>query len=238
MSTFLLQLLLAHLLGDFVFQSGKMVRDKQQYGLRSKLLYLHLLIHLLLLLVLLQFDGRYWMGMAVIILSHGLLDVLKASYGHRLTEAKAFLLDQACHLLVLVVVAYSYFPVSLELEVLFSPQVLLFTTALVLVSVVAAILMKHLLASWEVPEDQSGDSIPLAGTYIGILERLFVFGFLVLNQWEAIGLLIAAKSIFRFSDLSRAKDRKLTEYVLLGTFLSFGIAFLVGIGYTFFAGQL
>src|SRR5699024_3167668 len=131
-----------------------------------------------------------------------------------------------------------YFPFSLDLEVLYSPQVLLFITALLLVSVVAAILMKHLLGSWEVPEDHSEDSIPSAGTYIGILERLFVFGFLVLDQWAAIGLLIAAKSIFRFSDLSRAKDRKLTEYVLLGTLLSFGIAFLVGVGYTFLASRL
>lgn len=238
MSTLLLQLLLAHLLGDFVFQSGKMVRDKEQYGPGSRHLYLHLLIHFLLLLVLLQQAGRYWIGIAVIILSHGLIDVLKATHGHRLSGAKAFFLDQACHLLVLVVVAYSYFPVPLDVEALYSQQVMLFVTALLLVSVVAAILMKHLLASWEVPEDHCGDSIPYAGTYIGILERLFVFGFLVLNQWEAIGLLIAAKSIFRFSDLSRAKDRKLTEYVLLGTLLSFGIAFLIGIGYTFLAGQL
>lgn len=238
MSTLLLQLLLAHLLGDFVFQSRKMVRKKEQFGLRSKHLYLHLLIHLLLLIVLLGFEDRYWIGILVIILSHGLIDAMKASHGHRLTAAKAFLLDQACHLLVLVVVAYTYFPVPVEWEVLYSGQVLLFITALLLVSVVAAILMKHLLRSWEVPEDQSGDSIPSAGTYIGILERLFVFGLLVLNQWEAIGLLIAAKSIFRFSDLSRAKDRKLTEYVLLGTLLSFGLAFLIGIGYLFFARQL
>lgn len=238
MSTLLLQLLLAHILGDFVFQSAKMVREKQQYGLRSKYLYLHLLIHFLLLLLLLQFDGRYWIGIAVIVLSHCLIDVLKASHGNRLSGAKSFLLDQACHLLVLVVVAYSYFPVPVELELLYSAKVLLLITALLLVSVVAAILIKHLLGSWEVPEDHSGDSIPRAGTYIGILERLFVFCFLVLNQWAAIGLLIAAKSIFRFSDLSRAKDRKLTEYVLLGTLLSFGMAFLVGIGYTFLAGQL
>jgi len=39
---------------------------------------------------------------------------------------------------------------------------------------------------------------------------------------------LAAKSIFRFGDLKEAKDRKLTEYVLVGTLLSFGIALLVG----------
>lgn len=63
-----------------------------------------------------------------------------------------------------------------------------------------------------------------AGKYIGILQRLFVLGFILLNQWSSIGLLIAAKSVFRFSDLSRAKDRKLTEYILIGTLISFGLA--------------
>jgi hypothetical protein len=41
--------------------------------------------------------------------------------------------------------------------------------------------------------------------------------------------LLAAKSIFRFGDLKKVKDRKLTEYVLIGTLLSFGIAILVGL---------
>jgi len=42
--------------------------------------------------------------------------------------------------------------------------------------------------------------------------------------------LIAAKSIFRFSDLSRSKDRKLTEYVLIGTLLSYGLAIMIALG--------
>jgi len=45
--------------------------------------------------------------------------------------------------------------------------------------------------------------------------------------------LIAAKSVFRFGDLSRAKDRKLTEYILIGTFLSFGLAIAIGLGYLY-----
>ena len=64
--------------------------------------------------------------------------------------------------------------------------------------------------------------------YIGILERLFVFSFILTGHFEAIGFLLAAKSIFRFGDLKEAKDRKLTEYVLIGTLLSFGIALLTG----------
>jgi len=96
---------------------------------------------------------------------------------------------------------------------------------------VSAIFMKMIMSNWTLNEDSSNDSLRNAGKYIGILERLFVFGFIVLNQWQAIGLLIAAKSVFRFGDLSRSKDRKLTEYILIGTLLSFGLALVTGLIY-------
>jgi hypothetical protein len=60
---------------------------------------------------------------------------------------------------------------------------------------------------------------------------MFVFAFVVTGNWEAIGFLLAAKSVFRFGDLKESKDRKLTEYVLIGTLISFGIAILVGVIY-------
>jgi len=67
-----------------------------------------------------------------------------------------------------------------------------------------------------------------AGKYIGMLERLFVFVFIITGNWEGIGFLLAAKSVFRFGDLKESKDRKLTEYILIGTLLSFGIAIATG----------
>jgi hypothetical protein len=49
------------------------------------------------------------------------------------------------------------------------------------------------------------------------------------GHWEAIGFMLAAKSIFRFGDLKDSKDRKLTEYVLIGTMISFGTAIVIGV---------
>ena len=86
------------------------------------------------------------------------------------------------------------------------------------------------MSRWVIKEE---DSLEKAGVYIGILERLFIFGFIVLNYWEGIGFLLAAKSVFRFGDLSKEKDRKLTEYVLIGTLLSFGIAIISCLGYQY-----
>src|SRR5690606_25056663 len=106
------------------------------------------------------------------------------------------------------------------------------------ITYVCSIIMRMLLAPYideiadEGGEDEGG-SLKNAGTYIGMLERLFVFGFMLLQQWAAIGLLIAAKSVFRFGDLNKGKNRKLTEYVLIGTLLSFGLAFLAGLLYPY-----
>jgi cytochrome c biogenesis protein CcdA len=74
-------------------------------------------------------------------------------------------------------------------------------------------------------------SLPNAGKYIGIIERLFVLIFIVIGRWEVIGLLIAAKSVFRFNDLKERNNRKLTEYILIGTLVSFGLAILAGLLY-------
>lgn len=40
---------------------------------------------------------------------------------------------------------------------------------------------------------------------------------------------LAAKSIFRFGELSKSKEIKTTEYVLIGTLASFTIAILTGL---------
>ena len=49
-----------------------------------------------------------------------------------------------------------------------------------------------------------------------------------MGQWPAIGFLLAAKSIMRFNDTRSAK-RPVSEYVLLGTLLSFGFSIAAGL---------
>jgi hypothetical protein len=73
-------------------------------------------------------------------------------------------------------------------------------------------------------KDQNEESLANAGTWIGVLERLVIFLLVLIGQYEAIGLLIAAKSIIRL----REGDRKMSEYVLIGTLLSVSMAILTG----------
>ena len=72
-------------------------------------------------------------------------------------------------------------------------------------------------------------AVPSIFHQAGMLERLFVFIFVVTGNWQGIGFLLAAKSVFRFGDLKESKSRKLTEYILIGTLLSFGIAITTGL---------
>lgn len=69
------------------------------------------------------------------------------------------------------------------------------------------------------PSAQTGLGLPGGGQAIGWLERGLTLLFLLVGQPEGIGLLLAAKSILRFSD---ANARAHTEYVIIGTLLSFG----------------
>ncbi len=228
-----LKLLLAHVLGDFVFQPDAMVEHKRSKKHKSPFFYLHLAIHMLALLLVLRFDGSYWFLILVIVGSHCLIDLLKLHLDGRGDARLLFAGDQLLHLTVIGCLVAIYQPFSINIEVMYSPQILMLVLALFGVTFVSGVVMKLVMSSWAVDEVNTEDSLKNAGKYIGILERLFVFAFVVLNLWQAIGLLIAAKSVFRFGDLSRAKDRKLTEYILIGTLLSFGMALLMGLAYRY-----
>ncbi len=77
--------------------------------------------------------------------------------------------------------------------------------------------------------NDNDDSLKDAGKWIGIIERILVLTFTLAGKYEAIGFLLAAKSVFRFGDLKEAKDRKRTEYILIGTLLSFTISIMLGL---------
>lgn len=71
------------------------------------------------------------------------------------------------------------------------------------------------------------ETLPAGGRMIGYAERLLIVAFVLLGAYEAVGFLVAAKSILRFSE-SR-KDKKMAEYVLVGTLLSYLLAVAVGV---------
>ncbi|MEX0600221.1 MAG: DUF3307 domain-containing protein [Rhodothermales bacterium] len=59
------------------------------------------------------------------------------------------------------------------------------------------------------------------GRTIGQLERALIFVFVLIDQYAAIGFLVAAKSIFRFGELRERSNRMEAEYIIIGTLISF-----------------
>ena len=224
-------LILAHLLGDFILQPNAWVADKEKKKSGSIYLYIHVILHTILAFVFLWDRNLWWIAL-IIGGSHFLIDLAKLQFQNPKTKRSWFFIDQIAQLLVIAVLSILYFP-YFRWEDLFNQRTLELITALVFLTIPSSILIKTVISIWTpVTVDHSKlqtESLVNAGKYIGILERLLVFVFILVNHWEGVGFMIAAKSVFRFSDLAEAKQRKLTEYVLIGTLLSFGIAVLTGI---------
>ncbi|NNF19240.1 MAG: DUF3307 domain-containing protein [Flavobacteriaceae bacterium] len=229
-----LKLLLAHMLGDFLLQPQRWTIHQDANKIKSKYLYLHILVHFVLIYLVL-WDFTLWYLAGLIALSHFFIDLLRLyiqdSFKYRRIP---FMLGQAMHIAILGYAAFYLAEPTLVLQEIFAGFNWALLTALVFVTQPVAVLMAYLLEGMSDQIETDHKSLPNAGRYIGILERLFVLVFIVIGRWDAIGLLITAKSVFRFNDLKESNSRKLTEYILIGTLLSFGFAILTGLLYNYF----
>jgi len=173
----------------------------------------------------LVWDFSFWPWATLIAGTHLLIDSIKLYLQQPKYNRILFFGDQFLHLLVIIFIWYWYSPNALGNFSLQTSSILLWVTTLLILTQPFSIAIKIFISKWTpYREEKENDSLEDAGQYIGYLERILVFIFIISNHWEAVGFLIAAKSIFRFGDLKESKERKLTEYVLIGTLLSFGSA--------------
>jgi hypothetical protein len=224
-----IKLLLAHLLGDFIWQPNSWVADKEAKKHKSIYLYLHILLHGVLAAILAG-EIQFIPYAVLIAVTHGIIDLIKLNFQQAKTKRTWFIADQIAHILILIGVVLFYKGETINF-LWINNQFWILITGILLITKPTSIFIKTVISIWS-PETQNSNqdnSLANAGNYIGILERLFVFGFILTGHFEAIGFLLGAKSIFRFGDLKEAKDRKLTEYVLIGTLISFGTAIIAGL---------
>lgn len=241
----LVALILAHVLGDFYLQPSSWVADRNLNHHKSAALYKHIVVHGILAFgVLILFSDYGWLTSliycAVIIVSHFVIDLLK-SYAPK--TSLSFILDQGAHILVLVLI-WSFSNAKLDdigaLHKTITYKHLALVIGYLIILKPTSIVITMVLAPWtkELNDEASKSaqtdsnnrsSLESAGKMIGYLERLLILTFIVLNQFAAIGFLLATKSVFRFGDLTNAHSKKLTEYVMLGTLTSFTITIFVGL---------
>ena len=220
-----LSLLLAHVIADFYLQNDKYCSQKEEKKFRSCFLYVHSLLVAAVSWALVPVSDFGFYALAIA-LSHLAIDLVKAYCPKGLWS---FALDQAAHLAILAAVA-SEFDITTELPLQFVDYTGNFSMPLFILAVLlcikpANVLIKLVLKRYQIGETLSCENIKNAGALIGNLERILTIIFVIIGRYEAIGFIIAAKSILRFKDTDTAK----TEYVLAGTFLSNGIALLSGL---------
>ena len=220
--------LIAHLLYDFVFQPAEWSNNKKS-SLFSAFHAYHVLI-VFLFSYILSFDPGFWTGALVLAFLHLLTDMSKSFLHIKNRSRNLFFIDQVVHLIsiVLVVVAYSrLYSINFIFELdLF---ILAVAAGFILCSKPSNVLIKNIFISFsiETPGDGHGiendGGLPNAGKLIGISERYLALALIILGQYPAVGLIIAAKSILRLNSTQKS------EYVLVGTLLSFAIAVFSGI---------
>ena len=221
----LTKLILAHLLTDFVLQPFAWIESRNRLHFRSPHLYLHGALTAVVALLFIGFN--HWLVALVIFISHTAIDGWKSYQGDKV---KSFLIDQSLHLLIILGCWYVSFlntaDVNAAWHAINTKNVWIRITAFVFVSQPSSIIIGQLTKKWR-SQIQNSDSLGDAGKWIGIIERIIILSLVLNQQYASVGLLLTAKGLLRFNEPNRQEVK--TEYLLIGTLMSFGLAALIGI---------
>ncbi len=225
-ATWLIKLILAHLVTDFILQPNSWVNGRNEKHYASGKLYLHGLVTALLAWMMIGW--QYWLVALIILVTHTLIDGWKSYQNKTVTF---FLIDQFLHLLVIIGCWYFTFikwaDVQTALQHLNTQTTFWkIATAFIFVTTPAGILIGQFTKQWR-EKLEGSESLANAGKWIGIVERVIILIFVLQNQFSSIGLLVAAKGLIRFNEKDRSEIK--TEYLVIGTLMSIGLAIITGL---------
>lgn len=231
-----LQLLCAHIVADFYLQSYEICMHKMQLqtGQGWMCQIGHAFVHGLLAYIFVL-DWTNWLLPLLVVVSHLMIDILKdiclSKIQYQPSDIKSnwecvlFIIDQALHILVIwILLKYVNIAENTVICNILDTKIMSYVVAYLIAVKPTSILVGKFAQRWQnVLSDSKG--LHDAGMWIGYAERILALTFMLLGTYEALGFLIAAKSLLRFQET----DTKRTEYVLIGTLLSFGVAVLLGV---------
>lgn len=216
---------IAHLLSDYYFQSDDSAKEKNRNGFKSKFIWKHTLITFLCSWIL-SFDINFVFCALGISIFHYIIDGCKAKLN---TSKYSFFVDQIMHLIVIFVFVWlfqKYFDSNKIISITLDNKYLLAILGYIACMKPANIFIHETIKISNIKSISNTDTeLENAGKLIGSLERILVLTFVIIGKLEVVGFLIAAKSILRYKDTDTIK----TEYVLIGTMLSFGLAMIAGL---------
>ena len=227
-----IRVLIAHFAADFLLQSSKIILSKREKRWKSCWLYIHALVYSVLVYVAFSLWSQVYWLIPVLFITHLLVDGYKS--GKRDTSL-SFILDQIAHIIVLLVAWIFASPRGFEAAWSFisgvwqSQEIILIALGYVLIIWPFGFFVGYITEPFRSQlAEAEARGLEKAGFWIGCLERILVYSFIIVGYPEAIALLVAAKSVFRFGEIKDPGKRKETEYILIGSLLSFGLAMVTG----------
>lgn len=222
---FLIRLLIAHLLSDFVFQTKRMVEDKKWNSLG-------LLSHIAVTMITAMALTGNTEVVLVIGITHYFIDMTKShlTVKHPEKSLPLFFIDQAAHIAVILFVWVWSLGKFNDFFHLIAGVMTDFKITIIVLAYIFCIWPSAFIVRFVIqkilPSDErvKNERIENGGRWIGQFERVIILTFVLLSEYEAIGFLITGKSIIRFADREHIKS----EYVLAGTMLSYALAIIAG----------
>ena len=253
---FTLIMLISHTVADFLLQSDKIAKLKNELKIKGYICHaMGLAFTSLPFILLVKYE--YMLNVAIIVLvitaSHIALDYLKEIYHKRLVKKKKeknnelilFVMDQVLHIAIILFLTRGMHSEFNSVNLFMATKlfanggmgyssikavfVILYVSlsGIYFVPMVFDIIYKKVKNRNKVLNEILKENIEKnahafidevnAGKWIGVLERILILTLLFMNEFAAIGFVIAAKSVARF----KMMDNKIfAEYYLLGTMLS------------------
>jgi hypothetical protein len=220
----LIRLLLAHLAADFMLQTTGMVMQKKWFSKQ-------MLAHISIVFALTAILGCNLLLALCIAITHWVIDGLKIELAEReiISPTRLFVADQLLHI-VTIIILWAFFTHSAGalVQATWAPfsnyKWSLILLGYVIITTPVSYLIQHATSGMNRAVQQNPQR---GGKWIGIFERIIIITFVLLAQYPAIGFLITGKSIIRFAN----NDEHLrSEYVLVGTMMSYALAILTGVG--------
>jgi Protein of unknown function (DUF3307) len=226
----IIKLLISHFIADFILQSAAMVRNK-------KWISTHMFFHIAVVFLCTFMLSRLIYVSITISFFHWFIDGMKMEVKskYKIKESTLFITDQLLHILTIIVVWFFYFSMSDKIvQAIYFPiedykislMLLAYIWVIYPVGYLIKYAVKNIIQSSVDLKNGTETNIEHGGRLIGIFERIIILTFVLLNQYEAIGFLITGKSIIRFVDNN---SNLKSEYVLVGTMMSYGIAIVTGV---------
>lgn len=156
----------------------------------------------------------------IIFISHIIIDLWKS---YQPDKAKYFVINQVLHFSIIFLHFSIIFLLWLSIfnnstdfwifviQLYHGNQFLAVIAGYLIVTWPLGILIGIATERWRNEPGVNTDGLAKAGMWIGFFERFLIFTFILINQYTAIGFLIAAKSVLRFIKKTAPK-RKLNMF--------------------------